>query len=493
MLTFLEKNDLLKLKIIELISNSKDFYSRDSLAIHFSVDKRTINNILSHILNDIILLKENSNIKIEIDKNGFIHCETTNTFNLQNFNLLYLRQNTNFILFQTIFNSKFTTIVNFTSVHYISISTFSNRLGASRKLLSEFNLTLNFKSVKLLIGEEQQIRYFYFYFFWTSYQAIEWPFDDIDFNLIKNMLYEHLTQSYNLSFIEAYKIMMWISITISRVKQGQYIETSNFYTTSNKAYSQPKYFHSLIRMLFIQFGITDEKIIQLESEFLCYYLSMIDFSPSKFYKKMDLAQLDDHKQTNSITYVNQWIKEFCSFFNLSISPQEYHYIYGNLLILFNRSDYFKGPHSNYLKKDRAKFSLYFNKIKAFSEHFELKFGKKAFKNSNEDFLDFLTLIVWEILKQQLPKLHISIQSSFSKLHFDILKQEVSFLTTIPLNIVDTITEETNIVITDIVLPFEFTSNKEVFIWSTFPTKCEFSKLESFLLDTYLLTFLNDHD
>lgn len=151
--------------------------------------------------------------------------------------------------------------------------------------------------------------------------------------------------------------------------------------------------------------------------------------------------------------------------------------------------YLKGPSSNFAmlvseKQLIENYPYYFENMSSFIHHLnKFKYFKKI-NQSDHHLIDFYVLLVWKILNKARPQLKIAIQSSFSLLHMDILKDDITILSPVPLLISTNITLETTLIITDVAVPDEFNLGKEVFIWNTFPTKNQLNLLKYKLIEKY---------
>lgn len=492
MLNLLDKSGLNKLNMLHILDETEQILSIDDISLKLNLDKRTVHSIIGSIQNDIVELGAPIIIKY-VKKDNLIVLEKNDDFNLQIFILFYLKESLNFNLCTTLFNNTFTTSVQFSKSNYVSLSTLKNKSENLKKLLKSFDLTLALNTNNLINGEEKQIRHFYFYFFWTSYKTTEWPFKEINFKEIKKYIYKHIEPSYSFSFTDIYKFILGLSISINRIKQGYIINHKPIYTKVKNSNIPFDDFHLLIASILAEFGITDNEIIQLESEFLYFSISLLGIFPIQNYTNLNLTHLQLDSIEDSTKYVNFWITEFCSFFSITISVSEYHYLEANLLILFNKILYLKGPSSNFgilISEDQLieNYPYYFENINSFIHHLnKFKYFKKI--NQSDNYLiDYYVLFVWQILKKMRPKLKIAVQSSFSLLHMDILKDDIITLSPVPLLFSSDITSDTTLIITDVAVPEEFSLGKEVFIWNTFPTKKQFNLLKYKLVEKYKKQF-----
>lgn len=492
MLTLLDKSGLNKLNMLQILDETEAIFSIEDISTKLNLDKRTINSIIDSIQDDIVELGVPISLK-QIKKNNLIVLEKNDDFSLQIFILFYLKQSLNFNLCTTLFNNTFTTSVQFSKSNYVSLSTLKNKSDNLKKLLNSFDLKLALNTSSLIIGEEKQIRHFYFYFFWTSYKTTEWPFTEINFKELKDYVYKHIEPSYTFSFTDIYKFILGLSISINRIKQGHIVNRNPLYTKVKNTNIPFVDFHLLVASILVEFGITDNEIIQLESEFLYFSISLLGIFPIQNYTNLNLTHLQLESVDDSTKYANFWITEFCSFFSITISLSEYHYLEANLLILFNKILYLKGPSSNFgilISEDQLieNYPYYFENMNSFIHHLnKFKYFKKI-NQSDHYLIDYYVLFVWKILNKARPQLKIAVQSSFSLLHMDILKDDIKNLSPVPLLFSTEITLDTILIITDVAVPDEFSLGKEVFIWNTFPTKNQLNLLKYKLVEKYKKQF-----
>lgn len=480
MLNFLDKTDLNKMKILQLLNNSNDDLTLDSISSHLFLDKRTVQSLLIFIETDIQKMNVYKKVTITQSKKGSLYLNIDTDFSLQFFFLFYLKKSILFNFCLSIFNCEFTTSAKFAKDNYISLSTFKNRLAELRKLLSYFDLELNLSADYPLIGEEKQIRHFYFYFFWNSYQTIEWPFQKIKPKELKTFFDGNVVVE-NFSFSDVYKIIFWFSITIIRVKQDFTITPNKTYITLANNKTPFVKFYPIVEQLFQKFDIFDEKLLVYESEFLYFCSSLLGILPLQEYSNLDLIYSGDSLFNTNRDISHIWIREFCEFFSVSISMPEYHYLLANLTILFNKIIFLKGPNSNFSflvsEKNLIKtYFYYFEQIEGFVSHLKKIKRLKLITHTDHNISEFYNLLVWEILFEKKQKLTITLQSTFSPLHISILKKEITNMSKIPLDIRTTISKETMLIVSDVAIPKKFSLEKEVFLWNTFPSSTQFQKL-----------------
>lgn len=489
MLSFLDKNDIHKLKILKLLNDSNSTQTLDNISSYLVIDKRTVHSLINYIHSDILRMEAQSKIAIQQMDDGTIFFKMAPNLTLQIFLLYYLKKSALFIFCQALYNSEFTTSSQFAKDNYISLSTFKKNLIELRKILNSFDLKLNLNSKNSLIGEEKQIRHFYFYFFWINYQTVEWPFKDFYMKKIKQLLDKNFTLFAILPFSDTYKIIYWISITIMRVKQGFSVPPDKKYINIENKYIPFSKFHPIIEQLFQEFGISDKEIILREAEFLYFCSSLLGIFPIKEYANLDLTYSEYSLLNTPENITHIWIKEFCAFFSISISIQEYQYLQANLLSIFKKIIYLKGPSSNFnfLVSNIPllnNYPYYFEQIEKFILHLKKIKHLKVINQADHHLIDFYVLISWEILYKKKEKLVITIQSSFSALHMIHLKKEIINRSTIPLDIRTTVSNDTLLIVSDIIIPKEFSLKKEFFLWNTFPTEKQFTELNNKLLNIY---------
>lgn len=370
------------------------------------------------------------------------------------------------------------------------MNVFFNRTTRLKELLSKYDLELNFNSKRLLIGEEKQIRYFYYCLFWNSYKTIEWPFDDVDFEKLYNLIVGNYEQIKKIGISDVYRIMMWLAISISRVIKGNTMEKDCNYSREQHNEVSFKNFHESIKMILNNFGISSESEILNESEFLYFCFGILGTNPIGLFQLLSIQNWDYTFSDKAVNYSNIWIENFCVFFDIQITPIEYQYLHANLIILHNRLLFLKGPSVNYrmLGSEREiqnEFPFHYSKIKLFYRYLIENELLDILLEEDHHLLVQYTMITLEIFKKRRPNLNVYISSSLGKLQENLLATDVAKRSEVPINIDSIISETTDLVITDIKLPDSWLCGAKYTLWNTFPSKIQIENVNELLNDIYL--------
>lgn len=143
------------------------------------------------------------------DEQDFYELKLPNRFSVKDFLTHYLEQSLDYQLFLAVFSHKNISITKMMMSLQVSESSIFRRFKAINQLLAEFDVQIKNKNI---IGEEKQIRYFFFHFFWHSHS---FTYIQQHFDKSKS---QHLIQIIEALFErrfsprEFWKLVVWFNI-----------------------------------------------------------------------------------------------------------------------------------------------------------------------------------------------------------------------------------------------------------------------------------------
>lgn len=473
MIRLLNKDALNKLKLFYLLKESDEIQTISSVSKKFSLDKRTTLRLLQAFQQDILQFCLEKDIHLDFQNERNIIFTLVDSFDPQILYVNYLEQSINFKACLDIFNQDFTNISQFSAKHYQSVSTTKRYLDSLKRLVKQYDLTLDLAKNQMIVGKEHQIRYFYYTFFWESYSSTQWPFPDIDLHRLQVTLHDITKNFKNLPIPDVNKMIVWIAVSLIRIKQGYVIDYEEDYQqfqNHNLSYDQ---FREFALTLAETLSLPAELLTKYELQFLYFSLATTSsFSHHDFYSVVDI---DTNHEFVPVTASQIWIKRFCTFFEISLTPNEYFYLYTNLLSLHSRALYLIGPSnvygildngSNIFKRspdNYVKIKQFCLKLERDEPYFSL-----IFKRNNQLIPQYLILVL-DLLKRKEKPVSIYLASGLNVIERDSLQEQMKDLNPFPIVFNEHI-ENIDLIITDVSIPKIFSKDIPVFHWNPIPTK-----------------------
>ena len=206
-----------KVNIISMLLEAVTPLSVETIAQHLGVTNKTTQQDIDYLIerfpNNITLLTYNNNLSLFKKKNNVALIEYLNELT---------QENPLFFVIETIFNGEKYTIYDFTDKLFISESTFKKQLSLLSEVLSHYNLTLSISPIDI-IGNEINLRYFYFQYFRYARNSIIPYLRDDQYSFIFNTV-KSLTDNYGLVLnIDYYRVASWLLIFEKRLEQKRFI------------------------------------------------------------------------------------------------------------------------------------------------------------------------------------------------------------------------------------------------------------------------------
>lgn len=308
-------------KILTILLEDSNPIPIGLLAQKLNITQRTlqldITNIIATIPNNVQLITYNSLPSIKKTQN--------NDLGITNYLNDILLGNPLFIIIESIFNGEIYDSSHFSEHLYISESTVKNYLFILKKVLKSYNLTLSYSPIDIL-GNEIEIRYFYFQYFRYA-RSSEAPILRDDqyitmLNIIKSTINNH---GIILNF-DYYRLASWLTIITKRIKQNKHVHLSE--TIHSKYAKKDSY---LKFKLAIYTHYVSKEITLSESEIMYAYLTRLDaviyeehksFFTDDFFdqlKKFEPLTVDFLKKSNRNLSINLTLSQTLQAYLVNIS------------------------------------------------------------------------------------------------------------------------------------------------------------------------------
>ena len=335
MLEFLDLEYIKMVKILDFVNKSVEPVSIDEIARHIKTVRKTANTLLVLIKSEL----KDFDFEIRMDskkkyylKNKYNAQKKTDYINLDAYVLACGKRSIVFSMVEELYHRGYINVTKFCTDKYISSATFSRAKKQLTRTLNKSNLKLATHLKGGIIGEEYYIRIFYFQFYNTFYNSIEWPFNQNQKIEMERFYQEKIANK--LNFIQKSKLDYLISIIKKRLLQNNTLLENTYSFNEFKNYNK---IYNTYRDYLNDHGIWSEKYVANETNFFMYMIySERIFSISE--EPLGNFILFSH-DNNEYLKINQiWVEEFKSSFKQKISLKDELQIYQDLYLLNHPQD-----------------------------------------------------------------------------------------------------------------------------------------------------------
>lgn len=211
----LEKPYDLMNDILVYLYNNGGRCTKEELCHNLEITQNTLAEY-TILLQNFISEHSFSNEITIIEENQMLLLKKKRTFPLKLCYLKFLERSSKYQIINWVFTNGSINGPIFQNYFNISSATYYRRIAELNKLLEEFQLSLRRGKI---IGNENQIRYFYYCYFWFLRENKE----DLDqeINKLYIPLIDELTEALDITFdhLEELQIKLWMKITFTRLNQ----------------------------------------------------------------------------------------------------------------------------------------------------------------------------------------------------------------------------------------------------------------------------------
>lgn len=464
----IEKKDEEKLKLLYLLwkYNNYEEVALQNLAYELSIDKRSLRKHLEELLTDLETIDNNYGSIILSDSS--LKISFSSVFDENKLIALYSERSILFNLALSILMNDFRSVESFAEKNFISLVTLYRKLPMLKKELARLDLRLDLKSEKKILGNERQIRLFYYYLLLEINDYIDIFSDQPE--IIDNnfhpffklwLLITHFRLANN-NTISAYDDLDSIStflISLDQFQASYQPELDSFLSPFQlDNFSKSREIHSMYNFI---------------SHVSLIYLSQDELST--IHLNRDKRDYTNLLEKRTIT----WIENFCDYFHFSLSDYQFASIFYLILQTQMFEYYLNTIDTEWFYGQSYKFSSYNgllvlnDKLDAFLNHL-----KKVdwFVNTSTDYsvLGYKEKLL-SILPELLQPVSVTILSRYDYSHRYFIKNLLLSISTVKITFSDSITEDTQIVIHDYPVHFDHSIKSIRIRVHPFPSEIEYIK------------------
>ena len=183
----------------------------------------------------------------------------------------------------------------------------------NQKLQTKYNVKIDLKPLNL-VGDEIDVRFFYAQYFAERYYFMEWPFSEFKEEAVTDLItFFFKLYGYPLTFslLRSYKVLL--TVYLSRIKQGYFIEMPTNYDMYKDQYQGVTNVEEMLRYFSLQLGVELNGKV-LEQFFIIFIQENFYFSP----KSLIEAAATDSYAKKSTTLIKDMFRELCYTYDLDI-------------------------------------------------------------------------------------------------------------------------------------------------------------------------------
>ncbi|CAD5897507.1 conserved hypothetical protein [Carnobacterium maltaromaticum] len=471
MLNFLNDEYIRSFKALYFINNSSEPVSIDEIADQIGTVRKTVATILSIIKSDLVTL--NFELRETNEKKYYLASKNETVIYLDDYLLICGKRSLLFSMVEKLFNKGSINTIQFCNDHYISQTTFSRGKKKLTELLEKSQLKLTNYVSDGIVGDEYQVRIFYFHFFNNFYYSSEWPFEDFQKMEVEySVRMEKSNLFTNLASNQKRKLYYILSIMKKRINQGYGVDLVSLSFENNIQYER---IYDFIESYLNVHEIRDPQVIKNETNFFICVLYTEDI----VHLQTDyLEYLLDYSKDNPLnTEINTlWIQTFKKVIKYKLTLEEELDWHQELTkfhlateFLYSDSSLFSNDLSNQ-SEDKFNHEIYQYTFKFYqallkNETFH-DFKEKRLKNVTDKFMvdHYYYYMYYSFLKlKQMKPVHLYIADSIGRIDKTILTKKLNLLFGENIKIVENNIQDETLILTS--FDHIYPDSEEIIIFS----------------------------
>lgn len=303
--------DMLEVYILQLLDKNERWWTIDEIANKLQLAKVTAQKYVSLIKTRLLAFHKDE-VWLEVVTSKGIRLHRQFSFNIHVLYSDILKNQLAFSLIDSTLKFGSMSPVKIALDNFTSVASVHRKYLALNKTLQRVNLSL--KS-NMIVGKEEEIRWFYSEHYWQIFKGTEWPFPSIS-KAQTCQLVERIEQSLQISIVPEVKekIIYWIAINLIRYAKGYRVTED---VEIKKYTSQNPYFSLFLKRL-NEYYPNHTKIPHRqkleEAELLFFVFSSIS-AVEKNKAFMDNIFLS-HQESNTLMYkmTQDWLSLYEEYF-----------------------------------------------------------------------------------------------------------------------------------------------------------------------------------
>ena len=307
----LSKKQRRQLQLLEILIKEKRWFHLKELAKRLDCTERSLKEDLSNLrstFDDFLIESSTNGIKISYE----------DSVGLEVIYHHFLKESQAFALIEYLFFNKDVSNEYICRKFDLSYQSFYRLIRTiNQKLQTKYNVKIDLKPLNL-VGDEIDVRFFYAQYFAERYYYMEWPFPEFKEEAVTDLItFFFKLYGYPLTFsvLRSYKVLL--TVYLSRIKQGYFIDIPTNYDVYKDQYQGVTNVEEMLRYFSLQLGVElNEKV--LEQFFIIFIQENFYFSPESL---IEAAETDPYAK-ESTTLIRDMFKDLCYTYDLDIEGRK---------------------------------------------------------------------------------------------------------------------------------------------------------------------------
>lgn len=407
---------------VEILHRHEDWMTLSELSKKLDCSVRVLKDDIAHFKNNFDMFT------IETSNNG-IRLNMNNNTGLKSLYQHTLNNSTAFNLLENIFLNENISIIDLTKVLYVSSSTIYRLIDQINEKFKDKNFKIETNPCRI-IGSENEIRYFFYNYFYEKYSSLDWPYKNINENGLDKFLqfFIEFTQiEVDFAYYNVFKTVSVINLI--RYKQGYCIDTSNIKTNFDEIIPNLAAFQDTFHY-FEQTNQVKVNNTLIQQMFTPYINESFSLNYERLIKKTET----DLELLAEINFLNEMLDELSEKHKLSLSNKE-----SVILNVHNaafleymepRSGYILHNHNQeFASKIKSEFFKFYENLYEETKKYR-QLLRKPLTDDGINFIMYIIFIFWENLlpelRKKLEKIHILVISDRHISHSKTIKEIIEY-------------------------------------------------------------------
>ena len=252
----LSKKQRRQLQLLEILIKEKRWFHLKELAKRLDCTERSLKEDLSNLrstFDDFLIESSTNGIKISYE----------DSVGLEVIYHHFFKESQVFALIEYLFFNKDVSNEYICRKFDLSYQSFYRLIRTiNQKLQTKYNVKIDLKPLNL-VGDEIDVRFFYAQYFAERYYYMEWPFPEFKEEAVTDLItFFFKLYGYPLTFsvLRSYKVLL--TVYLSRIKQGYFIDMPTNYDVYKDQYQGVTNVEEMLRYFSLQLGVElNEKVL----------------------------------------------------------------------------------------------------------------------------------------------------------------------------------------------------------------------------------------
>ncbi|WP_194191223.1 helix-turn-helix domain-containing protein [Clostridium chrysemydis] len=356
-----------EIEILETLDNTLELLSLSDICLKTGKSKNTIKKYLFNLINRLEKNYSNEEIYIKFNKKKIEYFKS-DSFNIQIIYNQIITESSAFKMIDGLFFEDLPRIEKFSEDNFISVSSTKRKITKLKRIYGKCNIKYKPHS-RILVGEEINVRYFFFSFYWSIFRGSFWPFKNFNKEKLLDsvkILKERL--DINFSHITKEQFIYLYAIASTRISKGHTLKLEDDLKNTLKNYKNFEVYTDAIKEVC---KLNNDEFNQDEIIMLSINLLLIPGIKEDFKEWENIEKFHKENETRIFKATEFWVETFQRKFNYTFTKEDLKELYKYLIIYHSSALFYKDN---------------FKLLNFYSYKDELK---ERFPKFNKVFLEFL--------------------------------------------------------------------------------------------------------